>query len=138
MSTLQGTFSLMRISVPDVLKLLSFCVPSVISIHFSVFLGYIQICQHTRKVIRLWPATVFLEAISDMEPRCFSGQSLQKNHSQSLFYFKIILHPVSVFLRNYFFLLTASRKKLFPKKTLQTAHEGFKISQMHRLTFHLI
>ena len=96
------------------------------------------ICQHTRKVIHLWPATVFLDAISDMETRCFSGQSLQKNHSQSLFYFKIILHPVSVFLRNYFFLLTASRKKLFPKKTLQKAHEGFKISQMHRLTFHLI
>ena len=137
MSTLQETFSLMRISDPDALKLLSFSVPSVISLHFSVFLGYIK-CQHTRKVIHLWPATVFLEAISDMEPRCFSGQSLPKNHSQSLFYFKIILHPVSVFLRNYSFLLTASRKKLFPKKTLQKAHEGFKISQMHRLTFHLI
>ena len=34
MSTLQGTFSLMRISDQDALKLLSFSVPSVISIHF--------------------------------------------------------------------------------------------------------
>ena len=60
-----------------------------------------------------------------------------KNHSLRLFYFKIILHPVSVFLRNYFFYQRPPEKKLFPKKTLQTAHEGFKISQMHRLTFHL-
>ena len=59
-SKLQGTFSLMRISDADALKLLSFSVPSVISIHFSVFLGYIWMCQHTRKVIRPWPATVFL------------------------------------------------------------------------------
>ena len=35
-------FSLMRISDPDALKLLSFSVPSVISIYFSVFLGYIK------------------------------------------------------------------------------------------------
>ena len=126
MSTLQGTFSLMRISVPDVLKLLSFCVPFVISIHFSVFLGNIQICQHTRKVIRLWPATVFLEAISDMEPRCFSGQSLQKNHSQSLFYFKIILHPVSVFLRNYFFYQRPPEKSYFPKRRFKQPTKALK------------
>ena len=71
-------------------------------------------------------------------PDVFQAKACKKNHSHRLFYFKIILHPVSVFLRNYFLLLTASRKKLFPKKTLQKAHEGFKISQMHRLTFNLI
>ena len=60
MSTLQGTFSSMRISDHDALKLSSFSVPFVISIHFSVFPGYIYIRQHTRKVIHLWPATVLL------------------------------------------------------------------------------
>ena len=60
-----------------------------------------------------------------------------KKTSPSSLYFKMILHPVSVFLRNYFFLLTASGQKLFRKKTLQTAHGRFKISQMRRFTFHL-
>ena len=60
-----------------------------------------------------------------------------KKTSPSSLYFKMILHPVSVFLRNYFFLLTASGQKLFRKKTLQTAHGRFKISQMRRLTFYL-
>ena len=69
-------------------------------------------------------------------PDVFPGQSLQKTSPPSL-YFKMILHPVSVFLRNYFFLLTASGQKLFRKKTLQTAHGRFKISQMRRFTFHL-
>ena len=69
-------------------------------------------------------------------PDVFPGQSLQKPSPPSL-YFKMILYPVSVFLRNYFFLLTASGQKLFRKKTLQTAHGRFKISQMRRFTFHL-
>ena len=69
-------------------------------------------------------------------PDVFPGQSLQKTSPPSL-YFKMILHPASVFLRNYFFLLTASGQKLFRKKTLQTAHGRFKISQIRRLTFHL-
>ena len=69
-------------------------------------------------------------------PDVFPGQSLQKTSPPSL-YFKMILHPASVFLRNYFFLLTASGQKLFRKKTLQTAQGCFKISQMRRFTFHL-
>ena len=60
MSTLQETFSSMRISDQEVLKLSSFSVSFVISIHFSVFPGYIYIRQHTRKVIHLWPTTVLL------------------------------------------------------------------------------
>ena len=70
-------------------------------------------------------------------PDVFPGQSLQKKKtSPPSLYFKMILHPVSVFLRNYFFLLTASGQKLFRKKTLQTTHGRFKISQMRRFTFH--
>ena len=69
-------------------------------------------------------------------PDVFPVQSMQKPSPPSL-YFKMILYPVSVFLRNYFFLLTASGQKLFRKKTLQTAHGRFKISQMRRLTFYL-
>ena len=69
-------------------------------------------------------------------PDVFPVQSMQKPSPPSL-YFKMILYPVSVFLRNYFFLLTASGQKLFRKKTLQTAHGRFKISQMRRFTFHL-
>ena len=70
-------------------------------------------------------------------PDVFPGQSLQKKTSPPYLYFKMILRPVSVFLQNYFFLLTASGQKLFHKKTLQTAHGRFKISQMRRFTFHL-
>ena len=66
----------------------------------------------------------------------FPGQSLQKN-IPIVSLFQNVLHPVSVFLRYYFFLLTASGQKLFRKKTLQTAHGRFKISQMRRFTFHL-
>ena len=69
-------------------------------------------------------------------PDVFPVQSMQKPSPPSL-YFKMILYPVSVFLRNYFFLLTASGQKLFRKKTLWTAHGRFKISQMRRFTFHL-
>ena len=69
-------------------------------------------------------------------PDVFPVQSMQKPSPPSL-YFKMILYPVSVFLRNYFFLLMASGQKLFRKKTLQTAHGRFKISQMRRFTFHL-
>ena len=69
-------------------------------------------------------------------PDVFPGQSLQKN-IPIVSLFQNVLHPVSVFLRNYFFLLTASGQKLFRKKTLQTAHGRFKISQMRRFTFHL-
>ena len=58
-------------------------------------------------------------------PDVLSGQRLQKIFPPSLC-FKIILHPVNVFLRNYFFLLTASGQKLFRKNTIQTAHGGFK------------
>ena len=72
-----------------------------------------------------------------MEPRRFSWPKLaKKKTSPPSLYFKMILHPVSVFLRNYFFLLTASGEKLFRKKTLQTTHGRFKISQMRRFTFH--
>ena len=49
----------------------------------------------------------------------------------------MILHTVSAFLRNYFFLLAASGKKLFRKKTFQTALGRFEISQMRRFAFHL-
>ena len=138
MSTLQGTFSSMRISDQEALKLSSFSVPFVISIHFSVFPGYIYIRQHTRKVIRLWPATVLLwNDIWRGTQTFFLAKACKKKTSPPYLYFKMILRPVSVFLRNYFFLLTASGQKLFRKKTLQTAHGRFKISQMRRFTFHL-
>ena len=109
MSTLQGTFSLMRISDQDSLKLSSFSVPSVISIHFPVFpwvysKGDSPMAHH---------GITNFEAISDMEPRhgLSPGQSWQKSSSLSL-YFKIILHPVSVFLRNYFFFTNGLRPKV--------------------------
>ena len=137
MSTLQGTFSSMRISDQEALKLSSFSVPFVISIHFSVFPGYIYIRQHTRKVIHLWPATVLLWSDIWHGTQTFFLAKACKKTSPSSLYFKMILHPVSVFLRNYFFLLTASGQKLFRKKTLQTAQGCFKISQMRRFTFHL-
>ena len=127
MSTLQGTFSSMRISDQDALNLSPFSVSFVISIHFSTYSkGDSPVARHG----------ITLKRYLTWNPDVFPGQSLQKTSPPSL-YFKMILHPVSVFLRNYFFLLTASGQKLFRKKTLQTAHGRFKISQIRRLTFHL-
>ena len=80
--------------------------------------------------------SITLKRYLTWNPDVFPGQSLQKN-IPIVSLFQMILHPVSVFLRNYFFLLTASGQKLFRKKTLQTAHGRFKISQMRRFTFHL-
>ena len=125
MSTLQGTFSFMRISDQNAFKILSFSVSSVISYISPYFLGIFKYVNTLERWSSCGRPRYYFEAISDMEPRCYSGQSLQKTFSPFL-YFKIILDPVSVFLRNYFFLLTASGQKLFRKKTPQTAHGGLK------------
>ena len=60
-------------------------------------------------------------------PDVFPGQSLQKN-IPIVSLFQNVLHPVSVFLRNYFFLLTASGQKLFRKKTLVFLYKKRKIT----------
>ena len=100
------------------------------------FLGIFIYVNILERWFTCGPPRYYFEAISDMELRRFSWPKLAKTSPPSL-YFKIILYPVSVFLRNYFFLLTASSQKLFREKTLWTAHGRFKISQMRRLTFHL-
>ena len=69
-------------------------------------------------------------------PGVFLAKACTKSFPLSL-YFKITLHPVSVSFTKLLASTNGFRLKVIRKKTLQTAHGGFKISQMRRLTFHL-